>query len=66
MGDSHYLIEKYATDNKTTTHLKPLELSAIHEELCRLMGGMISESTLQSATELKTRANTYKEQLTHA
>lgn len=66
MGDSHYLIEKYATDNKTTTHLKLLELSAIHEELCRLMGGMISESTLQSATELKTRANTYKEQLTHA
>lgn len=66
MGDSHYLIEKYATDNKTTTHLKPLELSAIHEELCRLMGGMISESTLQSATELKTRANVYKEQLIHA
>lgn len=66
MGDSHYLIEKYATDNKTTTHLKPLERSAIHEELCRLMGGMISESTLQSATELKTRANVYKEQLIHA
>lgn len=63
MGDSHYLIEKCATDNKTTTHLRMLEVPAIHEELCRLMGGMISKSTLQSAAELKTRANQYKEQL---
>lgn len=63
MGDAHYLIEKWATDNKTTTHLKSLELPAIHEELCRLMGGIISESTLQSASELKNRAIHYKNQL---
>ena len=63
MGDAHYLIEKCATDNKTTTHLKRLELPAIHEELCRLMGGIVSESTLQSAAELKNRALHYKNQL---
>lgn len=63
MGDAHYLIEKCATDNKTTTHLKCLELLAIHEELCRLMGGIISESTLKSAAELKNRALHYKKQL---
>lgn len=63
MGDAHYLIEKCATDNKTTTHLKRLELPAIHEELCRLMGGIVSESTLQSAAELKNRALHYKKQL---
>lgn len=63
MGDAHYLIEKCATDNKTTTHLRPLERSDIHEELCRLMGGIVSESTLQSATELKNRAMSYKEHL---
>lgn len=63
MGDAHYLIEKCATDNKTTTHLRPLERPEIHEELCRLMGGIVSESTLQSATELKNRAMSYKEHL---
>ena len=63
MGDSHYLIEKYSEENKTTTHLKRLEAEAIHEELCRLMGGMISESTLKSAAELKNRANSFKKTL---
>lgn len=60
MGDAHYLIEKRAEQNKTTTHLYPLKLSQIHQELCRLMGGMITDSTLQSATELKQRAQDYK------
>lgn len=63
MGDRHYLIEKCSEENKTTTHLKCLEKEAIHEELCRLMGGMISESTLKSAAELKNRANSFKKTL---
>ena len=63
MGDHHYLIEKCADENKTTTHLKRLEIGQIHEELCRLMGGMISESTLMSAAELKNRALDYKQKL---
>lgn len=60
MGDNHYLIEKSVADNKTTTHLMPLSEEQIHEELCRLMGGMLTESTLQSAQELKNRANALK------
>jgi len=63
MGDHHYLIEKCADQNKTTTHLKRLEIEQIHEELCRLMGGMVSESTLMSAAELKNRALDYKQKL---
>ncbi|MBP3886091.1 MAG: DNA repair protein RecN [Cellulosilyticum sp.] len=63
MGDSHYLIEKSADENKTTTHLTRLETPVIHEELCRLMGGMVSESTLQSAAELKNRADAFKLEL---
>ena len=63
MGDSHYLIEKCSEENKTTTYLKRLETESIHEELCRLMGGMISESTLKSAAELKSRANSFKKAL---
>lgn len=60
MGDAHYLIEKQAEDNKTTTHLFALNLGKIEQELCRLMGGMMTESTLQSARELKERAESYK------
>ena len=61
MGDSHYLIEKQAEDERTTTHLFALETSQIHQELCRLMGGMVTESTLQSAKELKDRAESFKQ-----
>ena len=61
MGDSHYLIEKSALENKTTTHLKCLEVPAIHEELCRLMGGIVTQNTLQSAAEIKALANHYKQ-----
>ena len=64
MGDAHYLIEKQAEENKTTTHLYALEMPQIHQELCRLMGGMITDSTLQSARELKDRAIHYKEGIT--
>ena len=61
MGDAHYLIEKQAEENKTTTHLFALERSDIHQELCRLMGGMVTDSTLQSAKELKDRAESFKQ-----
>lgn len=62
MGDAHYLIEKQAEQNKTTTHLYGLEPDQIYQELCRLMGGMVTESTLLSARELKERAAAYKKE----
>lgn len=60
MGDRNYLIEKSAVDNQTKTHLRTLEENKLQEELCRLMGGFITESTLKSAKELKESANGYK------
>lgn len=63
MGDIHFLIEKQVSEASTTTHLEELKETAIHEELCRLMGGIVTESTLKSAVEIKTRATLYKEHL---
>lgn len=61
MGDRNYLIEKSATNNQTKTQLMTLSEDHLQEELCRLMGGFITESTLKSAKELKESANHYKE-----
>ena len=63
MGDIHFLIEKQVSNESTTTHLEELQEGHLHEELCRLMGGMITDSTLRSAEEIKNRANLYKQQL---
>lgn len=63
MGDIHFLIEKQVSKESTTTHLEELQEGHLHEELCRLMGGMITDSTLRSAEEIKSRANLYKQQL---
>ncbi len=60
MGDTHYLIEKRVDEERTTTHLEELKETKIHEELCRLMGGIVTQSTLQSAAEIKTLATHYK------
>lgn len=60
MGDKHYLIEKKVMDEHTKTMLEELEQDQIHKELCRLMGGLITENTLQSAKEIKESASTYK------
>lgn len=63
MGDTHYLIEKKVDEESTTTQLEELKEEKIHEELCRLMGGIITQSTLQSAKEIKTLANHYKKSI---
>ena len=61
MGDTHYLIEKCVDGERTTTHLEELTEEKIHEELCRLMGGIVTQNTLQSAAEIKTFPNHYKQ-----
>lgn len=61
MGDQNYLIEKTVVDNHTKTHLTTIDQEVLQKELCRLMGGLITESTLNSAKELKETANTYKQ-----
>ena len=63
MGDNHFLIEKEVKNEKTTTHLKRLQEAEMHEELCRLMGGLITKSTMESAKEIKQIAGRYKESI---
>lgn len=60
MGDKNYLIEKKVIEEHTKTSLHELEGSEIHHELCRLMGGLVTENTLQSAKEIKESATKYK------
>lgn len=60
MGDTHYLIEKRIREESTTTYLVELKDEKIYEELCRLMGGIVTQNTLESAKEIKTLATHYK------
>jgi len=60
MGDKHYLIEKEIANQKTITNLKQLDDVKMCEELSRLMGGIITQNTMQSAKEIKALANKYK------
>ncbi len=64
MGDKNYLIEKETKGERTITHLLELEKEHIDNELCRLMGGIITESTLASAREIKELASQYKNSIT--
>ena len=53
-ADHHYLIEKSASKNKTTTSIVELQENTSIEELARLLGGdKITENTRVSARELK-------------
>ncbi|MGL4345738.1 MAG: DNA repair protein RecN [Cellulosilyticaceae bacterium] len=61
MGDNHYLIEKHVQDGQTKTQLTMLAQGQIHEELCRLMGGLVTANTLQSAKDIKQSAIEYKQ-----
>ncbi|WP_069998187.1 DNA repair protein RecN [Cellulosilyticum sp. I15G10I2] len=63
MGDIHYLIEKEVIKEKTLTNLKSLNDLKIQEELCRLMGGIVTQNTMQSAKEIKELANNYKKSI---
>ena len=63
MGDSHYLIEKKVEKEYTTTSLVPLKSKGVFHELCRLMGGFVTENTLQGAKEIKKIAENYKQSI---
>ncbi|PHV72371.1 DNA repair protein RecN [Sporanaerobium hydrogeniformans] len=63
MADSHFLIEKRVDEKMTTTVLRVLEEQGIQEELCRMMGGFVTENTLQGAKEIRHMAENYKKSL---
>lgn len=56
MADSHYLIEKSVTDDKTHTNIVQLEEETSVQELARMLGGSeITVAVLENARELKYR-----------
>lgn len=61
MADKHFLIEKQAEDNKTTTHVYALESMEAVGEIARLIGGTeITQSTKKAAEEMKGLATEFK------
>ncbi len=54
MADSHFLIEKSASANVTTTSIKQLNEDESIDELSRMLGGVtITDAVRQNAIELK-------------
>ncbi len=61
MGDSHFLIEKKTTDNKTISEVIELSKDTIIYEIARLLGGAnVTNATLNAALELKQLATDLK------
>lgn len=54
MADSHFVIEKHAQDNKTTTTIEELDKEQSVLELARLLGGSaITDQVIGNAREMK-------------
>ena len=61
MADSHFVIEKHETGNRTLTSVKLLDREGRRRELARLHGGdYITQTTLRSAEEQLHYAENYK------
>lgn len=59
-GEQHFHVEKIIQDNRTITHIRPLEGQERLAELAQMLGGL-SASTLQSARELLEMAHTQEQ-----
>ncbi|MFQ9515542.1 MAG: DNA repair protein RecN [Eubacterium sp.] len=61
MADSHYLIEKTAEDNSTTTNVYKLDRQESIKELIRINGGSeVTDAAIIHATEMKDMADRTK------
>ncbi|MDO4344495.1 MAG: DNA repair protein RecN [Eubacteriales bacterium] len=61
MADNHFLIEKSVQNSRTVTNIRELNRGESIEELARILGGArITETTLQSAGEMKEMAESAK------
>lgn len=61
MADSHYLIEKIASDGRTKTEIRELSSEEQVQEVGRLMGGVeITKNILDSADEMKKMAEQFR------
>ena len=62
MADTHFLIEKNAENERTTTHITILSEEESIREVARLLGGAeITKNVLDTAKEMKDMANRTKE-----
>ena len=61
MADHHYLIEKNVSDGETVTTIQPLSEEESLRALAGLLGGgMVTESSLENAREMRERLKTEK------
>lgn len=61
MSDEHYIIEKKASDNSTTTKIRRLSESESIQELARMLSGAeLTETVIQNAREMKELASNTK------
>lgn len=61
MADTHYMIEKQVSDNRSITRIRELNQKESVEELARMLGGdEITPSALQNAGEMKELAEKNK------
>ncbi|MCX7710372.1 MAG: DNA repair protein RecN [Clostridia bacterium] len=61
MADTHYLIEKVSSSDKTVTQVNKLDDGKVKHEIARILGGAsISEITLKHAEEMLKNASDFK------
>lgn len=61
MADEHYIIEKKASENSTTTQIRKLSQDESIQELGRMLSGAeLTETVIQNATEMKELASNTK------
>lgn len=64
MADTHYLIEKSNTENKTKISMSKLDESKVSIELARLLSGAkLTDTVINNAKEMKRLANELKENM---
>lgn len=64
MADTHFSVDKGEADGRTYTHVTQLDRARRRQELARLTGGAaISATMLESAEELLSQAETFKQSL---
>lgn len=64
MADTHFSVEKGEADGRTYTHVTQLDRARRRQELARLTGGAaISATMLESAEELLSQAEAFKQSL---
>lgn len=61
MADSHYMIEKTASDEKTATSIRALDDQQMTQEIARLLGGVeLTDTVYKNAIEMKKMADKAK------